>query len=89
MEGCWLYSRVGDEGWLQDFIFLFLMLINGTKEQDIFKIILLSCVTGEMERLVLDLTEAAKNREIWDSLEFVYGLQVILAKSKSVRGAFH
>ena len=29
-----------DEGWLQDFIFLFLMLINGTKEQDVFKIIL-------------------------------------------------
>ena len=40
MEGSWLYSRIGDAGWLQDFIFLFLMLINGTKEQDGFKIIL-------------------------------------------------
>ena len=40
MEDSWLYSRMGDIGWLQDFIFLFLMLINGMKEQDGFKIIL-------------------------------------------------
>ena len=40
VEGSWLYSRVGDVGWLQDFVFLFLMLINGTKEQDRLKIIL-------------------------------------------------
>ena len=36
-----------------------------------FKII---CVAGEMERLSLDLTEAAKNKGIWDCLEFVHGL---------------
>ena len=40
MESSWLYLRVGDVGWLQDFIFLFLALINGRKEQDGFKIIL-------------------------------------------------
>ena len=33
----------------------------------------LSCVTGEMERLSLDLAQAAKNKGIWDCLEFVYG----------------
>ena len=49
----------------------------------------LSCVAGEIERLSLDLTQAAKNREIWDCVEFVYGLRVISAKFRSVRGAFH
>ena len=49
----------------------------------------LFCVTGEMERLSLDLTQAAKNKGIWDCLEFVYGLRVTLAKSRSVRGASH
>ena len=49
----------------------------------------LSCVAGEMERLSLDLTEAAKNKGIWDCLEFVHGLRVMLAKSRSVRGAYH
>ena len=41
----------------------------------------LSCVAGEMERLSLDLTQAAKNKGIWDCLEFVYTLRVTLAKS--------
>ena len=49
----------------------------------------LSCVAGEMERLSLDLTQAAKNKGIWDCLEFVHGLRVTLAKSRSVRGASH
>ena len=42
-----------------------------------------------MERLSLDLTQATKNKGIWDCLEFVYGLQVTSAKSQSVRGASH
>ena len=49
----------------------------------------LSCVAGEMEILSSDLTQAAKNKEIWDSLELVYGLRVTSAKSRSVRGASH
>ena len=47
----------------------------------------LSYVAGDMERLSLDLTHAAKNKGIWDCLEFVYGLRVTSAKSRSVRGA--
>ena len=46
----------------------------------------LSCVAGESEQ---GLSEAAKNKGIWDCLEFVHGLRVILAKSRSVRGAHH
>ena len=46
----------------------------------------LSCVAGELEQ---GLSEAAKNKGIWDCLEFVHGLRVILAKSRSVRGAHH
>ena len=38
--GSWFYSRVGDAGWVQDFIFLFLMLINRRKGQDEFWIFL-------------------------------------------------
>ena len=49
----------------------------------------LSCVAGEMERLSLDLTQAAENKGIWDCLEFVYSLQVTSAKSRCVRGASH
>ena len=49
----------------------------------------LSCVAGEIERLSLDLMQAAKNEGIWDCLEFVYGLRVTLAKFRSVRGASH
>ena len=30
----WFYSRLGDAEWLQDIIFLFLVLIKGTKRQD-------------------------------------------------------
>ena len=44
----------------------------------------LSCVAGESEQ---GLSEAAKNKGIWDCLEFVHRLRVILAKSRSVRGA--
>ena len=36
----WFYSRVGDAGRVQDFIFLFLMLIKGAKGRDEFKIFL-------------------------------------------------
>ena len=38
--GSWFYSRMGDPGLIQDLIFLFLILINQTKEQDMFKIFL-------------------------------------------------
>ena len=48
-----------------------------------------SCMVGEMERLSLDLMQAAENRGIWNCLEFVYGLRVTSAKSRSVRGASH
>ena len=41
----------------------------------------LSCVAREMERLYLDVMQAAKSKGIWDCLEFVYGLWVTLAKS--------
>ena len=40
MEGSCVYSRGGYVKWLVGFIFLFLILISGTKEQDGFKIIL-------------------------------------------------
>ena len=49
----------------------------------------LSWVARETERLSLDLTQAAKNKGIWDCLEFVYGLRVALAKSRSMTGASH
>ena len=49
----------------------------------------LFCVAGEMERISLDFTQAAKNKGIWDCLEFVYGLRVTSAISRSVRGASH
>ena len=49
----------------------------------------LSCVAREMERLSLDLTQAAKNKGIWDCLEFAYGLRVTSAKSRNVKGASH
>ena len=70
------------------FHLLFLMLINGTKEQDGLGS-RLSCVAGEMERPSSDLTQAAKNKGIWDCLKFVYGLRITSAKSRSVRGASH
>ena len=47
MGGAWFCSRVLDVGWVQDFIFLFLMLINETKEQDMFKIFLHSRRDGK------------------------------------------
>ena len=40
MRGSWFYSREGDIGWVQDFVFLFLILINETKDQGVFKIFL-------------------------------------------------
>ena len=40
----------------------------------------LSSVAGEMERLSLDFTQAAKNKGIWNCQEFVYGLPVTSAK---------
>ena len=40
---------------------LFLMLINGAKEQNGFKN---TCVAAEMERLSLDLIQAAKSRGV-------------------------
>ena len=41
----------------------------------------LSCVASEMERLSLDLKQDAKNKGIWDCLEFVYDLGDTSAKS--------
>ena len=38
MGGSWFYSSEADAGCVQDFIFLFLILINETREQDVFKI---------------------------------------------------
>ena len=38
LKGFWFYSRLGDAKWVQDFIFLFLVLIKGTKRWDEFKI---------------------------------------------------
>ena len=49
----------------------------------------LFCVAGEVETLSLDLKLGAKNEGIWDYLEFVYGLRVTSAKSRSLRGASH
>ena len=43
--GSWFYSWVGNAGWVQDFVFLFL-LIKGTKRQDMFKIFLHSLFQG-------------------------------------------
>ena len=40
MRGSWFYSSVVDAGWVAGFIFLFLALINETREQDVFKIFL-------------------------------------------------
>ena len=41
------FIQDGDAGWVPDFIFLFLMLINKTKEQDVFKIFLHGCRDGK------------------------------------------
>ena len=61
----WFYSRVGDAGWVQDFIFLFLILIKGTKRRNGFK---LFCMAPGMERLLLHLPQAFRNK--------VYALEV-------------
>ena len=58
MRGFWFYSRVGDAESVHDFIFLFLMLIKGTKRQDVFKII---CMAPGIERLSLCLQQTVKN----------------------------
>ena len=63
--GFWFYSRVGDAEWVQDFIFLFLILIKGTKRPDGFK---LFCMAPRMERLLLHLPQAFRNK--------VYALEV-------------
>ena len=36
----WFYSRTGEAGWVQDFIFLFLMLMKAMKRRGEFKIFL-------------------------------------------------
>ena len=40
MGGSCFYSSVGDAGRVEDFIFLFQMLIKETKEQDVFETLL-------------------------------------------------
>ena len=44
----WFYSRLGEVGWVQDSIFLFLMLIKGTRRQGEFKISLYDVTDGEI-----------------------------------------
>ena len=61
------YSRVGDAGWDQDFIFLFLMLINEMKEHNVYKRHF--CVIAGTERFSLDLMQAVKN--LWGTFLFV------------------
>ena len=58
MRGFWFYSRVGDAESVHDFIFLFLMLIKGTKRQDVFKVF---CIAPGMEKLSLHLPQAVRN----------------------------
>ena len=59
MGGVWFYSKVvGDADWVQDFFFLFLMLIKGTKRQDGFKIFRMA---PGMERLSLHLLRIVRN----------------------------
>ena len=48
-------ARWGDVGWVQDFIFLFLFLINETKEQSVFKIFL----RGRMDGKILLISNAS------------------------------
>ena len=64
--GSWFYSRVGNTGWVQDFILLFLMLMKGTKGVD-WKF---SCMPAGMERHSLDLPWAVY-RGMWECVEFV------------------
>ena len=40
MGGSWFHSSAADAGWIQDFIFLFLIFINETREQNVFKVFL-------------------------------------------------
>ena len=56
----WFYSTIGEAGWVQDFIFLFLMLIKGMRRRGKFKI---PCVTPGMEGFFLVFRELLKNRE--------------------------
>ena len=56
--GSWFYSRVEDPEWVQDFIFLFLTLINEMKEQESVQDFL---VWPQEWKDSLDLTEAVKN----------------------------
>ena len=56
--GSFLVLFKGGECRVQNFIFLFLMLIKGTKRQDVFKII---CMAPGIERLSLCLQQTVKN----------------------------
>ena len=53
------YSRVGGTGGGQDFIFLFLMIINERKVHNVYKRYF--CVIAGTERFSLDLMQAVKN----------------------------
>ena len=68
MGGSWFYSRVGNTGCVQDFVFLFLILIKGMKRQsDVnqgnegegLKIFLRACKDGKT--LLIDLLQVVKN----------------------------
>ena len=45
--GSWFYSSVRETGWIQDFIFLFTMLIKGTKVRNEILIFLRDCRDGK------------------------------------------
>ena len=57
----WFYSRIGGTGWVQDFIFLFLMLIKEMRRQGEFKIFLREPRDGKI--LLRPSTRVLKNRE--------------------------
>ena len=58
VRGFWFYSKAGDAERVQDFIFLFLLLIKVTKRQDGFTNF---CIALGMERLSLHLPQAVRN----------------------------
>ena len=68
VKGSWFYSRLGDIGWVQDFIFCFWCW---STERSCRMSSNLSCMTRETEGLSLDLTQAAKHIGVWECVEFV------------------
>ena len=58
-----------DAGWVQDFMFLFLMLIKGTKEQDGLKIYL--CGRRDGKNRLKPSTNCQKLSGVWGYVKFV------------------